>query len=77
MCVGMLPASMSVHHMCAWFLWRPEEALVFVELELEKWAALWVLRLELRPWEEQPLLLSAVPSLPLLIFLSQYFIVRF
>lgn len=36
MCVGMLPASMSVHHMCAWFLWRPEEALVFVELELEK-----------------------------------------
>lgn len=26
MCVGVLPASMSVHHMCAWFLRRPEES---------------------------------------------------
>lgn len=25
-CVGILPACISVHHMCARCLWRPEEA---------------------------------------------------
>lgn len=39
-----LSVCMNVHHMCAWYTWRPEEMVASLELELQMCAILWVLR---------------------------------
>lgn len=35
MCMGVLPASISVHYVCAWCLWRQKKASDPLELELQ------------------------------------------
>ena len=35
LCLGVLPASISVYHVCAWCLWRSEEGIRCLELELQ------------------------------------------
>lgn len=35
MYMSVLPACLNVHHMCVWCLWRPEEGLDHLGLELQ------------------------------------------
>lgn len=59
---GVLPASMSIHHMCARCLWRLEDPL---EVELRTVVSCYV-GAEIQapgPVKEQPVILSTEPSL--------------
>lgn len=61
-----LPAGMSVHREHAWCPWRPERVSDFLELELQTIVshhAMLVLETEPGHWEEQPVPLTAVPSM--------------
>jgi hypothetical protein len=67
LCMFVLPACMSVHHMCAWCLRKPEDSdpleKVFTVSGEPSWRC-W--ELNPGPLEEQPVLLTAEPSLQLL-----------
>lgn len=70
-CIGVLPACTSRHHLCAWYLRKPDQGTGSLRTGVKTvWTTLYVLGTNLSPLEEQPALLSMEPSLQTL---SVYF----